>query len=103
MPDGGGLWGRRGVAVDPEGRVFMGTGDGPFVPATKTLGSAIVAVKLDENRQEQLADYFAAPNANFLYRRDLDLNVTPMAFDYRGREIPRGDEQGVPGMAARSR
>ena len=87
VPDGGGLWGRRGVAVDPEGRVFMGTGDGPFVPATKTLGSTVVAVKLDENKQLQLADYFAAPNANFLYRRDLDLNVTPIAFDYRGRKF----------------
>src|SRR5206468_3220406 len=37
LPDGGGLWGRRGVAVDSEGRVFMGTGDGPFVPETNTL------------------------------------------------------------------
>ena len=87
VPDGGGLWGRRGVAVDSEGRVFMGTGDGPFVPETRSLGSAVVAVKLDENKQLQLVDYFAAPNANWLFRRDLDLNVTPMAFDYRGRKF----------------
>ena len=87
VPDGGGLWGRRGVAVDSEGRVFMGTGDGPFVPETRSLGSAVVAVKLDENKQLQLVDYSAAPNANWLFRRDLDLNVTPMAFDYRGRKF----------------
>jgi outer membrane protein assembly factor BamB len=86
-PAGGGMWGRRGVAVDPEGRVFMGTGDGPFVPETHTLGTAVVSVKLDENKQLQLVDYFAAPNANFLYRRDLDLNVSPMAFDYRGKKF----------------
>jgi hypothetical protein len=87
LPDGGGMWGRRGVAVDPEGRVFMGTGDGPFIPETRTLGSTVVSVKLDGNKQLQLSDYFAAPNANFLYRRDLDLNVTPMAFDYRGKKF----------------
>ena len=27
IPAGGGLWGRRGAAIDPEGRVFLGTGD----------------------------------------------------------------------------
>ena len=86
-PAGGGLWGRRGVAVDPEGRVFMGTGDAPFDAESNTLGTAIVAVKLDANKQLQFVDYFAPPNANWLFRRDLDLNVTPMAFDYRGRKF----------------
>jgi outer membrane protein assembly factor BamB len=86
-PAGGGMWGRRGVAIDPEGRVFMGTGDAPFAAATNTLGTALVAAKLDAKKQLQFVDYFAAPNANWLYRRDLDLNVTPMAFDYRGRKF----------------
>jgi hypothetical protein len=27
---------------------------------------------------------------------DLNLNVTPMAFDYKGKKFPRRDEQGVP-------
>jgi outer membrane protein assembly factor BamB len=86
-PAGGGLWGRRGVAIDPEGRVFMGTGDAPFVAETNSLGTALVAVKLDANKQLQLVDYFAPPNANWLFRRDLDLNVSPIAFDYRGRKF----------------
>ena len=86
-PAGGGMWGRRGVAIDPEGRVFMGTGDAPFVAETNTLGTAVVAVKLDANKQLQFVDYFAPPNANWLFRRDLDLNVSPMAFDYRGRKF----------------
>jgi outer membrane protein assembly factor BamB len=46
-----------------------------------------VAAKLDANKQLQFVDYFAPPNANWLFRRDLDLNVTPMAFDYRGRKF----------------
>ena len=44
-------------------------------------------MKLDANKQLQLADYFGAPNANWLWRRDLDVNTTPVAFDYRGRKF----------------
>ena len=35
-PAGGGMWGRRGVAIDQEGRVFMGTGDAPFAAETNS-------------------------------------------------------------------
>jgi outer membrane protein assembly factor BamB len=87
IPAGGGLWGRRGAAVAPDGTVFLGTGDGQFDPLNRRLGNAIVAVKLDANKQLQLTDYFAAPNANWLWRRDLDVNTTPVAFDYRGRKF----------------
>jgi outer membrane protein assembly factor BamB len=87
LPAGGGLWGRRGAAVAPEGRVYLGTGDAQFDPATKRLGNGIVSVKLDANKQLQLADFFGAPNANWLWRRDLDVNTTPIAIDYRGRKF----------------
>jgi outer membrane protein assembly factor BamB len=87
QPAGGGLWGRRGAAVAPEGTVYLGTGDAAFNPATRSLGNAIVGVKLDANKQLQLVDYFAAPNANWLFRRDLDVNVTPIPIDYRGRKF----------------
>ena len=87
IPAGGGLWGRRGAAIDAEGRIYLGTGDGMFDPATRRLGNAIVSVKLDANKQLQLVDYFAAPNANWLWRRDLDVNTTPVAIDYRGRKF----------------
>jgi len=87
IPAGGGLWGRRGAAISADGTVYIGTGDGQFNPTTKSLGNAVVAVKLDENKQLQLADFFAAPNANWLWRRDLDVNTTPVAFDYRNRKF----------------
>jgi outer membrane protein assembly factor BamB len=87
LPAGGGLWGRRGAAVTAEGTAFLGTGDAQFNPETKSLGNGIVGVKLDANRQLQLVDYFGSPNANWLWRRDLDVNVTPMSFDYRGRKF----------------
>lgn len=87
IPAGGGLWGRRGAAIDPEGRVFLGTGDAQYDPLTRRLGNGIVAVKLDETKTLQLVDYFGAPNANWLWRRDLDVNTTPVAFDYRGKKF----------------
>ncbi len=87
IPAGGGMWGRRGAAVSPEGVVYMVTGDAMFSPQTKSLGNAIVGARLDDNQQLQLVDYFAPPNANWMRARDLDMNVTPMAFDYRGRKF----------------
>jgi len=87
IPAGGGLWGRRGAAIDAEGRVFLGTGDAMFDPLTRRLGNGIVGVRLDALKQFQLADYFGAPNANWLWRRDLDVNTTPVAFDHRGRRF----------------
>lgn len=92
-PAGGGMWGRRGPSVSPEGVVYMGTGDAPFRPETRALGTAIVGVKLDANRQMQLVDYFAPPNANWLDRRDIDMNVSPVVFDYRGRKFLVGSSK----------
>src|SRR5688572_22349245 len=100
IPAGGGMWGRRGAAISPEGVVYMVTGDAMFSPQTKSLGNAIVGARLDENQQLQLVDYFAPPNANWMRARDLDMNVTPMAFDYRGRK--RSEERRV-GKECRSR
>jgi outer membrane protein assembly factor BamB len=87
IPAGGGLWGRRGASIAPDGTVYIGTGDGQFDPGTKRLGNGIVAVKVDGSKQLQLADYFGAPNANWLWRRDLDVNTTPVVFDYKGRKF----------------
>ena len=83
----GGLWGRRGAAIDAEGRVYLGTGDAMFDPANRRLGNGIVGVKIDAKKTLQLVDFFGAPNANWLWRRDLDVNTTPVAFDYRGRKF----------------
>ena len=87
QPAGGGLWAHRGVAITADGTVFMGTGDGPFNPAIQNFGNAWVSVKLDANKEFRLVDYFGPPNANWAFERDLDINVTPVPFDYRGRQF----------------
>jgi len=87
QPAGGGMWGRRGVAVASDGTVYMGTGDGHYDPDNKTLGNSIVAAKLDANKQLQLTGWFAPPNVNWLWHRDLDVNVSPMVIDYKGKHL----------------
>lgn len=88
VPAGGGMWGRNGVGIGPRGTVYMGTGDGPFYPAQKELGNAIVAVKLDPaTSQLKLTGYFAPPDAINLWHRDQDINVTPVIFSDQGRNL----------------
>jgi hypothetical protein len=57
------------------------------MPERKNLGNSIVAVKLDASKELQLSGWFAPPNANWLYKRDLDINVSPMAVDYKGKHF----------------
>jgi outer membrane protein assembly factor BamB len=80
----GGLWGRTGAAIGSDGTVYAPTGDGPFDPARHLLSEALVAVT---GKDLQLKDYYAPPNADFLWKRDLDMNVTPAIFDFKGREL----------------
>jgi outer membrane protein assembly factor BamB len=87
LPGGGGQWGRRGPTVADDGTVFMGTGDGPFSPENRNLGNAVVAVRMDRGGQFELVDYFGPKDANWAYKRDLDINVSPVAFDYRGQKF----------------
>lgn len=89
-PGGGGLWGRRGAMVDPEGRVYEGTGDGPYDPEHQELGNVLFQAKPDANGQLQMLGWFAPPNANYEYKHDLDMNVTPIALDYSGRKFMIG-------------
>jgi hypothetical protein len=86
-PGAGGLWGRRGVTVSPEGVAYLGSGDGSFNPTQRVLGNSLIGVKLDANKQLQLDDYFAPPDANWLFRRDLDMNVSPVSFDFQNRKF----------------
>ena len=89
-PGGGGLWGRRGAAVDPEGRVYEGTGDGPYDPEHNQLGTALIQAKPDANGQLQMVSWFAPPNVNYMYKHDLDMNVTPLALEFGGRKFVIG-------------
>lgn len=80
----GGLWGRTGAAIGSDGTIYAPTGDGPFDPEKHMLSEAIIAVG---TKDVQLKDYYSPPNSTFLWKRDLDMNVTPAVFDFKGREL----------------
>jgi outer membrane protein assembly factor BamB len=82
----GGLWGRRGVAVDSTGTAWTTTGDGIYEPETQTYGNAVVGMHF-ENGELKIKDYYVPTNWVWLRKRDLDPNNTPTIFNYKGREI----------------
>ena len=87
-PAGGGMWGRTGPAISADGTMFTGTGDGRFDPENGIFGNGIIGVKQDpETKALELEDYYGPPNAEWLVKRDLDMQVTPVIFDYKGREL----------------
>jgi outer membrane protein assembly factor BamB len=88
-PAGGGMWGRTGPAISPAtGAMYTGTGDGQWNPEAGVYGNGIIGVKQDPQTKElQLYDYFGPPNAAWLWKRDLDAQVTPVIFPYKNREL----------------
>ena len=88
-PAGGGMWGRTGPAISPTtGAMYTGTGDGQWNPEAGLYGNGIIGLKQDATTKElKLYDTFGPPNAAWLVKRDLDAQVTPVIFPYKGREL----------------
>jgi outer membrane protein assembly factor BamB len=87
-PAGGGMWGRTGPAISKDGTMYTGTGDGRWAPEEGVYGNGIVGLKPDPaTKKLQLEDYYGPSNAEWLWKRDLDMQVTPVIFDYKGKEL----------------
>ena len=87
-PAGGGMWGRQGPAISSSGVMYTGTGDGRWDPENGLFGNGIIGVKLDpETKALRLEDYYGPSNAEWLFKRDLDMQVTPVIFKYKGKEL----------------
>ena len=86
-PGSGGMWGRSGPSIGKDGTLYTGTGDGSYNPELRSYGTAVIGVKLDPKTGAlKLKDYFGPPNAEYLLKRDLDLQVTGPVFEHAGRE-----------------
>jgi len=86
-PGGGGMWGRSGPAISTNGTVYTGTGDGRWDPENGIYGNGIIGVKQNpETKSLELVDYYGPSNAEWLVKRDLDMQVTPAIFNYKGKE-----------------
>ena len=87
-PAGGGMWGRTGPVIGSNGTMYTGTGDGQWDPAHGIYGSGIIGVRQDpQTKALALADFYGPSNAEWLVKRDLDMQVTPAIFTYKGREL----------------
>jgi len=87
-PAGGGMWGRQGPAISADGTMYTGTGDGKWDPENGIYGNGIIGIKQNaETKALELADYYGPSNAEWLVKRDLDMQVTPAIFNYKGREL----------------
>jgi outer membrane protein assembly factor BamB len=86
-PAGGGMWGRSGPAVSAGGVMYTGTGDGRWDPESGAYGNGIIGVKQNPTTKAlELVDYYGPANAEWLWKRDLDMQVTPVIFNFKGRE-----------------
>lgn len=87
-PAGGGMWGRTGPAISSDKVLYTGTGDGPWDPENGIFGNGIIGVQQNpDTKALELVDYYGPSNAEWLWKRDLDMQVTPAIFPYKGREL----------------
>lgn len=82
----GGVWGRRGAALDSHGMAWFTTGDGTYDPAKDEYANSIVAAEIQGDKVV-MKDYYTPTNWEWLLKRDLDPNNTPTIFTYKGHEI----------------
>lgn len=85
-PKSGGLWGRQGAAVDSRGTAWAPTGDGRYDPANQVYGNGLIGARV-ENGELKIEDWYIPSNWVWLQKRDLDMQVTPAIFDFKGREL----------------
>jgi outer membrane protein assembly factor BamB len=86
-PAGGGMWGRSGPAISRDKILYTGTGDGRWDPENGVYGNGIIGVKQNpQTKAVELVDYYGPPNAEWLWKRDLDMQVTPAVYDWDGEE-----------------
>lgn len=85
-PKSGGLWGRTGAAIDSTGTAWAPTGDGVYDPEHRVYGNGLIGVHV-VGKELQLKDWFEPSNWAWLRKRDLDMQVTPAIFHFKGKEL----------------
>ncbi|HEV2275188.1 MAG TPA: PQQ-binding-like beta-propeller repeat protein [Acidobacteriaceae bacterium] len=85
-PPQGGLWGVAGPSVGHDGTIYFESGDHPYDAKAGLLASSFQAYTYS-NDSLTLKDYFTPSNYEWLTKRDLDMNDTPVVFSYKGRDL----------------
>jgi hypothetical protein len=81
----GGVWASgQGLAADPEGNVYVATGNGSFASDTRDYGGSVVKLRLEREAGRyvfRVKDSFTPCSQQILAERDLDLGSTgPVLF-----------------------
>jgi len=85
---GGGIWGRGGVAIGGDGRVYASTGDGRFSPEDGDYGSSIFAARPEDL---EIIDYFSPLNFEQINTYDLDIAAASVIWiPYRRHRLVAG-------------
>jgi len=85
-PPQAGLWGTAGPAVGSDGTIYFESGDGAYDASAGKLSTSVEAFTFASD-QLTLKDFYSPSNHVWLSRRDLDMNVTPVVFPYKGRDL----------------
>ena len=85
-PRSGGLWGRQGAAIDSTGTAWAPTGDGVYDLANQRYGNGLIGAAVVDGSLK-LKDWYEPTNWAWMQKRDLDMQVTPAIFNYKGREL----------------
>jgi|HubBroStandDraft_6_1064221.scaffolds.fasta_scaffold00044_28 outer membrane protein assembly factor BamB len=85
---GGGMWGRGGVVIGKNHRLYASTGDGNFDPTVHDYGSSFLAATMPDLR---LVDYYTPLNWKDINKHDLDLPSGGLvAFSYGQHDLVAG-------------
>ncbi|HUY14978.1 MAG TPA: PQQ-binding-like beta-propeller repeat protein [Terriglobia bacterium] len=89
-----GIWGRGGVAIGDDGRIFASTGDGNFSPSQNEYGSSLIEVRPGRLK---VIDYYSPLNFNQITKLDLDIAASSLIwFPYRNyRLVAGGGKEGA--------
>lgn len=85
-PPQAGLWGVAGAAAGADGTMYFESGDGAYDAAAGKLSTSVEAFTYANNALT-LKDYYTPTNHEWLTRRDLDMNSSPVVFPYQGRDV----------------
>lgn len=85
-PPQAGLWGVAGPAVGSDGTIYFESGDGVYDAAAGRLSTSVEAFTFADDKLT-LKDYYTPSNYEWLTRRDLDMNSSPVLFPYKGRDL----------------
>jgi PQQ-like domain len=85
-PPQGGIFGTAGVAVGADGTIYFETGDGVYDRSIGKLSTTVEAYTASGDALT-LKDYYTPTNHEWLTKRDLDMNTTPVVFPYKGRDL----------------